>query len=326
MTAPTTTPAAQDYLAAVEHELADLPIDDRTELLDDLAMHLAALEEEGEERPLTARLGSPADYAAELRAAAGLPDKGTAGRRAVAERIAALRETRAVQEVVDFAPQLQPGWWVLRGYLLVAIPSLWDVNRSRDFPVPAPFNSHVIGIVLVTLAVVGSIALGRRRLPKIAVAAVIALDVLLLASAWNLLHDWRWRTSVQVAFGGAAPVDLFAESPVATTHGPVTNIFPYTTDGKPLDGVLLFDQDGRPLQTGNQLWWADQCRRIVSLPRAADGVPVPFSYPKTYVLDPAGGTLNGVPATAGQCAAALARPAVPLPTFPTPAASAVTKH
>jgi hypothetical protein len=325
MTAPTTTAAAQDYLTAVEHELADLPADDRSELLDDLAMHLAAIEEEADDRPLTARLGSPADYSAELRAAAGLPARSAASKpraRAITQDIAALLQTRPVQEVRAFLPQLRPAWWLLRAYLVVAVPSLWNVDGSRDFPVPAPLGSHVVGVVLVAAAMVASVALGRRRLAHPAVVAVLVLDLIVLVAAANLLHDWRWRTVQPTTSASSAPVDLFAESPLVTRHGPVTNVFPFSSDGKPLEGVLLYDQDGRPLTSGQQQWWADECRRIESAPRAADGVPVPFSYPKQYVLDPAGATLNGVPATAGQCAAVLARPTVPVPVFPTPAASA----
>ncbi|MCU1588018.1 MAG: hypothetical protein JWN31_1511, partial [Frankiales bacterium] len=44
MTAPTMTSQASTYLAAVEHELADLPADERADLLEDLAMHLQELE------------------------------------------------------------------------------------------------------------------------------------------------------------------------------------------------------------------------------------------------------------------------------------------
>ena len=81
MSAPSMTPAvreAQDYLAAVEHELADLPADDRSALLEDLALHLDALAaEDDDDRPMSVRLGAPAAYAADLRAAAGLPARGT---------------------------------------------------------------------------------------------------------------------------------------------------------------------------------------------------------------------------------------------------------
>lgn len=319
MTAPTTSAAAQAYLAAVESELADLPVEDRAELLEDLALHLAAIELEPEERPLEARLGSSTDYAFELRAAAGLPARQQVRRatKLAPQLAAAMALGRSgVQEVRAFVPQLAPAWWLLRGYLVVLLPSLWHVSGSRDFPVPAPWGSHVLGVVLVAAAMVTSVALGRRRVPRVAAVvgnAVVALAaVTLLASAPSRLavHDYR------VLVAGRS---VSAESPLISPHGPVTDVLPYTADGKPLHDVLLFDQDGRPLRVGQQLWWADRCRRVLAQPRAADGVPVPFSYPQQYVLDPAGRSLSGAHITPGQCRAVLQRPEVPIPVRPTPA-------
>jgi len=41
MSAPALSPAqASDYLAAVEQELSDLPAEDRSALMEDLALHL----------------------------------------------------------------------------------------------------------------------------------------------------------------------------------------------------------------------------------------------------------------------------------------------
>jgi hypothetical protein len=330
MNAPTTTAAAQDYLAAVERELADLPVDDRSELLDDLAMHLSALGEEADDRPLTARLGSPTDYAAELRAAAGLPARSVAsdaGRRvqvlAAAHR---LGDSRAVREVLAFLPQLRPAWWVLRGYLVVLVPRLWHIDGTRDFPVPALLGSHLVGGAAVALAVVISVMIGRRRLPRLGTLAVVALDLAVLLGAVNLLHDAQWRSDRhQLVYVAASGGNRFVDSPLITeAHGPVTNILPFTADGKPLSGVLLFDQDGRPLVTGQQHWFADRCRRVLTPPRAADGTPIAFSYPKQYALDPEGKTLGGGQVTAGQCVA-LTTPKVPVPVLPTPAASQVPK-
>jgi hypothetical protein len=332
MTAPTTTPAAEQYLAEVDRELADLPAEERAELLEDLAMHLSALEEEGDERPLATRLGSAADYAAELRLAAGLPARSagaheegrlTAGTRLLRRAATAARDSRVVREVWSFLPQLRPAWWVLRGYLVVAVPNLWDIDGSRDFPVPAPAGSHLLGVVLVALAVVASVAVGRRRLPRVLMVGVVAANLLLLVAAGNLLADWQWRSGDnRIVYVTAAAANPFAESPLVTRHGPITNVFPYSADGKPLEGVLLYDQDGRPLVTGQQLWWSDACRRVLGQPRAADGVPVSFSYPQQYVLDPAGRSLMGQPVVAGQCHAILPRPKVPLPVFPRPSAAA----
>src|SRR3954464_12706021 len=110
-------------------------------------------------------------------------------------------------------------------------------------------------------------------------------------------------------------------------YGPVTDVFPYAADGTPLEGVLLYDQDGRPLKVGFQQWWADECARVLQQPEAADGVPVPNSFPQSYVLDPAGVDLTPPARPAGppprgaggapdSCRAVGPRPAAPPPTSP----------
>jgi hypothetical protein len=76
------SPAAEEYLDGVRAALADLPAPEVAEILDDVRAHLADLTAElgGEVdvAALTARLGPPSAYAAELRAAAGYPPAGPA--------------------------------------------------------------------------------------------------------------------------------------------------------------------------------------------------------------------------------------------------------
>jgi hypothetical protein len=71
------SPAAEEYLDGVRAALADLPAPEVAEILDDVRAHLADLTDElggeADVAALTARLGSPGAYAAELRAAAGYP-------------------------------------------------------------------------------------------------------------------------------------------------------------------------------------------------------------------------------------------------------------
>jgi uncharacterized membrane protein len=71
------SPAAEEYLGGVRAALADLPAPEVAEILDDVRAHLADLTDElggkVDAAALTARLGSPGAYAAELRAAAGYP-------------------------------------------------------------------------------------------------------------------------------------------------------------------------------------------------------------------------------------------------------------
>lgn len=189
MTAPTTSPEAQAFLAAVEQELIDLRADDRRELFDDLTLHLVERDGDADSAPL----GSPQEYARELRDAAGLPARAAVGRRRLGAAVDRIVDARAVAEVRAFLPLLRPAWWVLRGYLVVAIVALQDVNGTRDFPVPAFWGSHVLGVAAVLAAGTASVALGRGRLPRSAVARVVAANLVLLVAAGNLLSDARWR-------------------------------------------------------------------------------------------------------------------------------------
>jgi len=303
------TEAGQGYLRRVAAQLADLPDEDRVELLEDLTLHLAALEQEDDDRSLEDRLGDPAEYAADLRTAAGLPPAprpSTRSSRALAVLGAAARPVRT------FVPQLLPGWWVARGYLIVLLLSLLPVNSHRDFPVPAPGGSHALGAVLVLLAVVASVALGRRAQHRWHLAMAVAVDVAVVVAALATAAQVPDRL-VRTDYVMVTPPSPFTDSSLITPHGPVTNVFAYTLDGTPLAQVLLFDQDGRPLRTGEQLWWKDHCRRVIEQPKALDGVAIDHVYPKAYVLDPARRGLSGTnvvdPAT---CTAKVA-PSVVLP-------------
>jgi hypothetical protein len=316
MTAPTTSAQAHAYLTAVAAHLADLPEGDRAELLEDLTMHLVALEEEHDERSLEARLGTADSYAAELRAAAGLPARasswvGVSTRLRTAVQRA--RGSRLARETSDFLPQLLPAWWVLRGYLLVLLPCLAGVSGARDFPVPAPAGSHALGVVLVLVATVASVALGRRKLPRLVVPVVVLVDLALVVASANVLASAPERLTVH-RYRYVNGQNPFHDSPLVSAGRPVTDIYPYTLAGAPLTDVLLYDQDGRPLETGKQLWWRDHCRRVLAQPQVVGGIPVQQVYPKHYVLDPTAVTLSGMPITPGQCKP-VPRPAVVLPTL-----------
>ena len=324
MSAPAVTPAtpqAHDYLAAVERQLDDLPAEERTALLEDLALHLQALAAEDDDRPLPVRLGDPVAYAADLRSAAGLPARAGGGAGAAAglrQRWARMAATPAVREVRRLLGELRPAWWVLRGYLLVLVPCVARADGFDDFPVPAPLGIPLLGVVLVGAAVAASVALGRRTLPGplnllVAVAGVVLayLSLAIFASASDRHQDgaspMRYEPGYEQAMG---------EYPLISRYGPVTDVLPYAADGTPLEGVLLYDQDGRPLQVGYQEWWADNCARGLKQPLAADGVPVPHSFPQSYELLDPDVDIHGVPVAPGQCLTEVPRPDVPLPVFP----------
>ena len=332
------TPAAQqrpweaeDYLAAVSRRLADLPAEERAALLEDLALHLEALRAEDDDRSIETRLGPADAYAAELRSAAGLPAQPSPSAASpvgedLRRRIAELLAHPWAREVLRLATELRPAWWVVRGYLLVLVLcSLTD--SQREGLIPTPLGSKLLGFLLVLAAIAGSVALGRRELPRRIAVPVVGAGVLLaLAGLVELQYPLLDEPSPTYYVDPVSAEQATGEYPLLSRFGPVTDVLPYAADGTPLEGVLLFDQDGRPLQVGQQEWWADGCARVADHPLAADGVPVTFSFPQDYVLQPGGMDLYGWPVAPGQCTAELPRPEVPLPVFPPadPAAGTTT--
>lgn len=322
MTTTTTTAESDAYLAAVKDQLSDLPEEERTDLLEDLAQHLAEISanRESDGPDLTTLLGPPEQYAAELRAAADLPPRtapvvtkesltARLGRSGPARLSQKLWRKPYVMQVREFVPQLRPAWWVLRGYLVIALPALAAPNSTDDFPIPAVGGSNFLGFLFVAAAVVASIWLGKHPGGKWRRRLIIGGNALLVMFSLGLISevDYRMTGSPQFVSAPVSP-NYHLSSP----HGPVTNIFPYSEDGTPLKGVLLYDQDGRPLRSEMQHWWADRCERAVSLPQAADGVGVEHSYPKSYLVTGANGALA--------CNTDGYAPQVPIPTFPAPEA------
>ena len=75
----TLTGAVAIYLAQVRAELSDLPPGELADVLEDVSGHLTEVAAEFEAEPTTAalqeRLGTPREYADELRTAAGYPPR-----------------------------------------------------------------------------------------------------------------------------------------------------------------------------------------------------------------------------------------------------------
>jgi hypothetical protein len=167
------------YAAAVGAALADLPENTRNELLEDLPAHLAevAAEVEAEGGTLQDRLGSPAAYAAELRATVGHDAPASRGVRlsaATAKTRARLRaaDTRlgkliGYAKLSEFVKLLRPAWWVLRGYLAAWL--ICEVVSGGAGPSGAlpRLGDNVFGGVVVTVGlVIGSIWLGHTAVNR----------------------------------------------------------------------------------------------------------------------------------------------------------------
>ena len=166
MSTLTTTPEVARYLEEVRRHLADLSAEERDGLMEDLEDHLAEVAVE-HGLPLERRLGEPATFAAELRASAGLEGAGAAdGRRrgAIRSLAGSLAASPTWQRVRAFLPELRPGWWVLRGYLAVAVLAVIGDGSAglRTFPFPDLGGNAFLGLLAVAVAVPASVSLGRQ--------------------------------------------------------------------------------------------------------------------------------------------------------------------
>jgi hypothetical protein len=232
------------YLAGVRAALADLPPETRDDLIDDLPAHFTELLDE-HAGGLEERLGSPAAYAAELRAAAGLgPVPGRHGRNAD-ELAAAARQladlSRAADRSVgaflgyerstDFIRLLRPAWWVARGALVALV--LLEAGPV-DGGIRSPLGLLVVLFLAGVSVRVGSLT---KRVPPPVRPVIVGASVLLVVLAWANLPYW----------GNGS--DTVSYSPDRWDQ--VTDVYPYDQNGNPLQNVTLYDQNGQPLQFGD---------------------------------------------------------------------------
>jgi len=235
------------YVREVRAQLADLSAEEIDDLTSGMEADLSELAAESG-GDLIGRLGSPMRYAAELRAAAGLPDRvvGPARRRGVAE---ALPQARAWFTVLTeqrpwlaataaFLVTLRPAWWLLRGYL--AAWALWSfLGGMRGL---RPHGATHLAMALV--AIVVSVQIGRGWLrqwaglrPLLVLANTVAVVVALVASTSGVTSG---ETSPDVAYASPIPG-------MVLDGAQVSNIYAYDSGGRRITGVRLYDQDGRPL-------------------------------------------------------------------------------
>ena len=277
MSATTTDrPDVEAYLAAVRRELADLRPNERDELLADVEVSLLDAAEESE-APIAARLGPPADFAAELRAAAGLARR---------EQPASIKTPSLVEvwrrvptdRLAQVLHELAPIWWLARAYVAVAALA-WLVVRDGSFAPPDVFRfgGPNSGFVLLALTVGVSVAVGfwerRAQLGRLGLAANLAL-ALVAVPVYAELLDWvsnrRGATTGYVVQSVATPG-------LARDGVPVENIYPYSRNGRLLLDVLLYDQNGAPLNVRAKD--GDPARRVL---RSRSGIGFFNSFPIRY--------------------------------------------
>jgi hypothetical protein len=249
MTAATADVAA--YLAAVRSSLRDLPEAERDDLVAEVEASL--VESAGEGGSISARLGPPEEFAAELRSAAGLHEtpaqpRGPSRLTLLASRLA--RDPR-VARARTLAEELAPIWWVARAYLAVgAIAYVLDTGWSTRYPVVPRFGTAELGVVLIALAAVASVWIGlwlRRRgspFPRAALVANAALVLAILPVTLDVTDTRAHDLLVTMAY---APVPQVRPD-LASDGVKIDNIYPYSRDGKLLHDVLLYDGAGRPIE------------------------------------------------------------------------------
>lgn len=256
------TERAEAFAAEVRSNLADLPSDELDDLLDGLGADLAERLSDGGE------LGDAAQYADELRQAAGLPPREAMPEVAVkvafgermGEWISAKRMATAAWFAAtparagfrDFAVTLKPLWWVIRAMVVS-----WAALAFVGHPMVNGLQVSFFALALNAIAIVVSVQWGRGKwLPNAFLKvtyniARVAAVVLLLPV---LVFSWAMLNTPTPAYVDASPPYV----PGLHTNGEqVTNIFAYDCEGNLLDSVRLFDQDGNPIDTNLIDGWGE---------------------------------------------------------------------
>ena len=283
----------EEYVAAVRRALTDLPRAEQDDLLSEVEASLLEAAEEGAE-PIGARLGAPEQFAAELRAAAGLhesapsvPRESDLGRRLRATRGRILAHP-AVVALRRLGRELAPIWWVLRAYLAVgAITWALDYTWSSRLPIVPQFGSAETGLTAIGVAVVISVWLGlelRRHgspFPRLAVVVNMALLLAAIPVVAQVTDSSSYDNLVARA---NAPVPQ--PPPGLLYNGAaVENIYPYSHDGRLLHDVLLYDSTGRALDLP-AFPGLDPNRRYVTIRRRMlfNSFPIRYYEPGTRLV------------------------------------------
>jgi hypothetical protein len=266
------SPEVAAYLAAVRAELADLPAEEREDLLADVE---ASLVDAGDPPAL-----APAAFAAELRDAAGLdpgPAAAPAGAPSLVDSLRAWASSERAVRLLATARELAPIWWLARAYVATAAIALlagwgWPLGSgTRSYTLSIETSALVLagaGLVSVWLGLRGRRGLSGHSRIRLAVNVALALAAIPVAvHSLDRLDERPYFTVV-----AAEPVSGLANSGV-----PIRNLYPYSRDGRLLHDVLLYDDRGLPVPI--MIGFDDPLRRLLARP---DGRTIRNSYPIRY--------------------------------------------
>lgn len=249
---------ASAFAAQVRASLNYIAPEELDDLLDGLGAEIEERLADGGE------LGDPAQYAEELRQAAGLQPRPEGSeavpepRRSPRETLADIRtratgwlgDTPARRGLRDFLVTLRPVWWILRGIVLAAF-----VLFLLGYPLFGSFTVSLPALLLTLGFAVVSVQWGRGRwLPRTwlrrarTVASVLAIALLLPFGVWFM----GAMPAGAVLMGTTNVVEVDNSAPGLTHNGRlIQNVFAYDCEGKLLDAVRLYDQEGNAISTNS---------------------------------------------------------------------------
>ena len=281
-----TDPDVTTYVAAVRERLRDLPGEDQQDLTEGLEADMTEkVAEQGR-----GVLDDPEGYARELRVAAGFsPDpapvreRGTIGESVSGMLDAAhTRWNRLVTGLPGdpwgFAQTLRPAWWVLRAWIALQLIDLIWGGGGYNFGLSVIPTLGPLGWPLLIVAIVISAQIGRGKLwpgreKSGAFERVVLLGLNTLAIALIPVTFTSVFTPAKASswYGSSDPYgsgfrDGQNEAAAQEKAGIFANgrwisqIYPYDAAGKPMVGVQLFDQEGKPinLETQTECVYDDQ--------------------------------------------------------------------
>jgi hypothetical protein len=312
------TPEVAAYLSALRAQLADLESEERDDLLADLEVSLVESSAEGGEGSIEHRYGPPARFAAELRAAAGFeegpvqPSRGPGLLPRMAEWLRRLDGDERVSAGRRTLAELAPIWWLARAYVVAAaaVLVLGVGSWSATHPELPAFGGHAATIVVLAALVGCSLALGiRQRRARIdgwarvgaAVVNVVLAAVAIPAVAHLVDDTARTPASTFLASAPLASAGISPATGLSHNGVPVDNIYPFGRDGRPLYDVLLYDQNGVPIDVGGPSA-GDPNRRLLSTLHGSqlfNSFPIRYYDPgTTRVADPSAGPRRRAPRVA----------------------------
>ncbi len=325
-------PEVVEFLDRVRARFADLTEEERDDLLGGLEADVLDLVED---RGVGA-LGDPVAYADELRAAAGVGPFDPArrdGRGWAPDRVGELvslpldRVGASVGRLLDWLPfglgqvlrAARPAWWAFRAWIAVMLVDRTLITGD-NFDVPyLPTEQAGVGAVLLGIAIVLSVQIGRGKLwpgtPQAhARLVLLALNVFAVALVphtfdrvqreYTHIYEVRWGGTGQAVEPGVRSGPRF-----------FCNLQTYDAAGNPLTGVQLLGPDGKPFDVHCEDEWRESGPSVLAF------TPWVMGDVERWNVFPQGEIFGG-----DETLPTPARPTVPAVTHPAaPTSAAVTE-